>query len=284
MKATLSVLVCLAMVSCVAALPLGAERFVADVGAEPVGKDSTLFLVRVNNRPTEGELSAPETTTANPETARQYPWPYPPVFESALPEEAKQRLVEIFNTRTLDADERANQINAVFDSLPQAVIERLPLPVEYERLPVDVYRRLNFIHTAPGFAWAERQRLTQNIIESLPSEVRQLMKTARFGGPPPGFEYVLAPSIYKQLLFIHYNPELSREQRAEMITQVMRQVPAQQIEQLPLPAGMDRLPAELQRRLRSLVYDYTVPQQTRVKRVHDFVQMLPVEMRPPLRR
>jgi len=264
---------CLALTCAFAvALPIQEPRF----GGESSAKERRVFLVRVDAPAQQQQASEPAT--------RQFPWPYPPTFESVLPEWAKQRLVEIYTDSSLRAQERADQINAVFDSLPQQVIEQLPMPIEYERLPFDVYKRLHYIHTAPGFKWAERQQLTQQIVEAQSDEVRRLLGAPRFGGPPPGFEYVLAPTVYKQLLFIHYNPALSREQRSEMITQVMRQVPADQIERLPLPSGMDRLPAELQKRLRALVYDYSVAQAVRAQRVRDFVQTLPEELRPALRR
>jgi hypothetical protein len=230
------------------------------------------FVIQVNEQPRQQQQQ------------REFPWPYPPVFEPYLPEEAKMKLTQLYEDPTLSAEERADKINAAFDSLPQQVIEQLPLPVEYERLPADVYKRILYIHIAPGFRWAERQQLIRMIIESLPEEQRQLMRTPRIGGPPPGFEYVLAPTVYKQLLFAHHNSSLTLEQKAALITQIMRQVPAEQINRLPLPSGMDRLPLELQQRLRSLVYDYSVPQAVRTQRVRQFVQQLPAEVRPPLRK
>lgn len=215
---------------------------------------------------------------------REFPWPYPPVFEPILSDEVKQRLTNIYLDSTLSSEERASQINAVFDSLPQEIIEALPLPTEYERLPFDVYQRIQYVHVAPGFKWAERQGLIRDIIENLPEPERQLLHTPKIGGPPPGFETVLAPTVYKQLLFVHHNPHLTKEQKAQQISSIMRQVPQDQIDHLPLPKGMDQLPAELQKRLRSLVYDYSVPQPVRAQKVREFVNQLPIELRPPLRR
>lgn len=83
---------------------------------------------------------------------------------------------------------------------------------------------------------------------------------------------------------VHHNPRLNKEEKAELITRIMRQVPADQLARLPLPAGFERLPAELQQRVRSLIYDYSVPQQMRAQRVKEFVATLPEEVRPALRR
>jgi hypothetical protein len=251
----------LLLVSLTSALPLPKEEIASG--------DGRMFIV---------EIREPKQ-----EQKREFPWAYPPVFESVLPEEAKQRLTYIYGDSSLASEDRVNQVNAVFDSLPREVIQQLPLPTEYERLPVDVYKRILYVHTAPGFKWAERQQVIRDIVESLPVEQKQLMHTPRIGGPPPGFEFVLAPTVYKQLLMVHHNPRLSKEEKAALITRIMRQVPAEQINRLPMPAGMDQLPVELQQRLHALVYDYSVEQPVRAQRVRDFVQSLPTEMRPPLR-
>lgn len=238
-------------------------------------------MVRVDEaKPQQAELQKP----VEQQPKRDFPWPYPPIFEKYLPEEAKERLNVIYLDQSLSSEERVTQTNAVFDSLPQEVIEQLPLPEEYSRLPADVYQRIQYVHFAPGFKWAERQGLIQSIIESLPENERQLLHTPKLGGPPPGFQRVIAPTIYKQLLFVHYNPRLTMEQKAHQITLIMRQVPQQQIELLPLPRGMDQLPVEIQKRLRSLVYDYSVEQSVRAQRVREFVEQLPAELRPALRR
>lgn len=174
----------------------------------------------------------------------------------------------------MTSEERVNKVNAVFDSLPQEIRMQLPLPVEYERLPADVYRRIVYIHVADGFKWAERQHLIHSIVESLSDEEKKLMQTPRIGGPPAGFELVLAPTVYKQLLFVHHNPQLTKEEKAELITKIMRQVPQDQINQLPLPAEMQQLPMELKARARSLVYDYSVPQMIRARRVKEFMEQI----------
>jgi hypothetical protein len=266
-------LLVLSLTSALPLLPLlGSEGEKLSVLRDETKGDGRMFIVQV---------SEPKKET---EQKREFPWPYPPVFESVLPEEVKQRLVYIYSDTSLASEDRVNQINAVFDSLPREIIVQLPLPNEYERLPADVYKRILYVHTAPGFKWAERQQLIRDIVESLPVEQRQLMHTPRIGGPPPGFELVLAPTVYKQLLTVHHNPRLTKEEKATLITRIMRQVPAEQINQLPLPSGMDQLPIELQQRLRALVYDYSVEQPIRAQRVREFVQRLPAEMQPMLRK
>jgi hypothetical protein len=263
------------MVVAIPVLPLsvgGVEKLEALKRGEESGLKT--FIVQVKEKESQEQQQKEELKPEQQEQRREFPWPYPPVFESVLPIEAKQRLTQIYVDSTLNAVQRERQVNAVFDELPQQIIERLPLPAEYERLPADVYKRIVYIHVAPGFKWAERQNLIRDIVESLPAEQKQLMQTPRIGGPPPGFEFVLAPTVYKQLLLVHHNPRLAKEEKSTLITQIMRQVPQEQLDRLPLPADLENLPAELKTRARSLVFDYSIPQQIRAQRVHAFIQQL----------
>lgn len=147
----------------------------------------------------------------------------------------------------------------------------------------DVYRRIEYIHVAPGWKWKERQTLIRDIVESLPEAERQLLVSPRLGGPPAGFEEVLAPTVYKQLLFVHHNTHLTKEQKADQITLIMKQVPQDQINRLPMPRGFDTLPVESQQRARSLIYDYSLPQPARALKVRRFVEELPPQIRSQLR-
>jgi hypothetical protein len=55
--------------------------------------------------------------------------------------------------------------------------------------------------------------------------------------PPPGFERLLPPDVYNQLLQIHRNPELGPQEKSQQIDQIMRSLPQSILEQLPLPPG-----------------------------------------------
>ena len=84
----------------------------------------------------------------------------PPQFESYLPTIAKRSLLGVFLDITLSPEERSRKINEVFDSLPQEIVSRLPLPdgrrevglqwptaffSGYERLSADVYARIAYV-------------------------------------------------------------------------------------------------------------------------------------------
>lgn len=104
--------------------------------------------------------------------------------------------------------------------------------------------------------------------------------------PPPGFEDVLAPSVYQQLLKVHQNSDLTVQEKKQQVDKIMQQVPADQLAKLPLPPLMRMLPEETQQRVRSLMHNYQTPWEERHKKVREFVKSLPIEerrlMRPPL--
>jgi hypothetical protein len=85
-------LVCLAFVGLTSALPLNVEQK-SDNGAR-------VFLVRVDEaQPPKADLPKP---TGQPK--RDFPWPYPPVFENYLPDEVKQRLTVIYMDQSLSTE------------------------------------------------------------------------------------------------------------------------------------------------------------------------------------
>lgn len=47
--------------------------------------------------------------------------------------------------------------------------------------------------------------------------------------PPPGFEAVLAPTVYQQLIAVHQNTKLSVVEKKQQVDKVMQQVPADQL-------------------------------------------------------
>lgn len=63
----------------------------------------------------------------------------PPIFESILSEEAKEKLNEIQSNKDLTWQERRQQIDAILDEVPPSEISKLPLPKGFEKLPNGVY-------------------------------------------------------------------------------------------------------------------------------------------------
>jgi hypothetical protein len=101
--------------------------------------------------------------------------------------------------------------------------------------------------------------------------------------PPPGFEFALAPTIYKQLMTVHQNPTLSVEDKKRSIDKIMSMVPQDQLDRLPLPPNFDRLDAENVQRIRQLMHNFQLDWDARHQSVKDFIAQLPMEQRRLLR-
>jgi len=213
---------------------------------------------------------------------------YPPMLDPILGEEAKERLNEISQNQQLSWEERRQQIDAVLDTIPPSQLARMPMPPGFEKLPTGVYDQIKAIHTDDSLNWSERRQRIRTIMHSIPPEQRRsAFKDMWFPPmPPPGFESVLAPTVYQQLVAVHQNSKLTVPEKKRQVDRIMQQVPADQLARLPLPPLMRQLPAGTQQRIRSIMHNYRTPWEERHKMVRAFMKTLPAEekrlMRPPL--
>ncbi|KAI6206095.1 Beta-lactamase domain containing protein [Aphelenchoides besseyi] len=212
----------------------------------------------------------------------------PPQFEDVLPQEAKTQLMGIYNNTELTHEERMQQMNAVYDSLPTNLFTSLPLPEGFNNLPEATLDQIKVVHSNPNLRYSERRQQIRSLLDSIPYEQRRAAFKGTFFPPmpPPGFESVLSPTVYKQLLSVHRNPQLSAEQKKQQADRIMQQVPDDQLKRLPLPFLFDKLPVETQQRLRGIIHNFRMPWDKRRELMHEFIHSLPVEerrvLRPPL--
>lgn len=101
--------------------------------------------------------------------------------------------------------------------------------------------------------------------------------------PPPGFEAIVGPTVFKQLIRIHENPAFSTDDKKAAIDQIMRAVPRSQLDSLPLPPGFDKLPYEEVQRVRAIFTNFDLNWNERHEQVMEFVKNLPKELRRLLR-
>lgn len=89
----------------------------------------------------------------------------PPGFDEHLPEDAKQRLIQLHFDRTLNFEQRRDKIEEVLDGLPKEVLEKLPLPPGLERLPEESKAKFKELHMNRDLSWRERHELVQKAIK-----------------------------------------------------------------------------------------------------------------------
>jgi hypothetical protein len=213
---------------------------------------------------------------------------YPPMLDSLLPQETKDKIKEITANRQLNWEERREQIDQLLDSIPPSQLAKMPLPSGFEKLPIGVYEQIKEIHDDETMKWSKRRQKVRQIMHTIPHEQRRaVFKDMWFPPmPPASFESVLAPTVYQQLLKVHQNVNLTVAEKKDRVDRIMQQVPGDQLMKLPLPPLMRQLPTETQQRIRLIMHNYRTPWDERHQKVREFVQSLPKEekrlMRPPL--
>ncbi|KAH7730596.1 Protein Y75B7AR.1 [Aphelenchoides avenae] len=185
-------------------------------------------------------------------------------------------------------------------SLTSDILAKLPMPPGFEKLPEETQKKLRDIHTDTSLNWKERHHKIHKLIESLPLEQRRLLPPSPpppFGSPPPfgphgfppmpppGFEDVLPKDVYSALVAVHRNQSMTVKQKKQAIDEIMRKVPVEIREKLPLPPGFDRLPAEKLKSIRGILTNNALDFDSRHEKLEEFIKSLPKEerrlIRPP---
>ena len=71
-------------------------------------------------------------------------------------------------------------IDEVLDSVAPEILEKIPPPPGFDKLPQDVQDQLKKIHSNRSLKWSEKMEKGKAIIDALPEEQRRLLP------PPPG--------------------------------------------------------------------------------------------------
>ncbi|CAD5231444.1 unnamed protein product [Bursaphelenchus xylophilus] len=216
----------------------------------------------------------------------------PPGFDELLPSESKQKLMELHLNRDLTFEQRREAIEQVFDELPQEILAKLPLPPGLERLPEEHKQKFRNLQMDRSMTAVDRHNKVKEMVSQLPEELQQVVNPPAGippmvrgfpSRPPPGFEAIVGPSVFKQLVKVHESTDLTVPEKKNMIDLIMRQVPRAQLEKLPLPPGFDLLPFEAIQRVRAIFTNFEINWDERHRLVMNFIQQLPREQRRLLR-
>uniref|UniRef100_A0AC34FZL2 Uncharacterized protein n=1 Tax=Panagrolaimus sp. ES5 TaxID=591445 RepID=A0AC34FZL2_9BILA len=125
--------------------------------------------------------------------------PPPPDAFKWLPTEAKDKLKSIHEDHSLKWEERKKMIDEVFDSLPQEIMDKMPLPPGFDKLPSDIQEQAKAINSDRTIKWGEKREKIRALINSLPEEQRRLVPFPRFGGLVPPFGPRGLPPLVEEL-------------------------------------------------------------------------------------
>ncbi|CEF69066.1 Hypothetical protein SRAE_2000371800 [Strongyloides ratti] len=226
------------------------------------------------------------------ENGGRFPWrgprgPYPKDFEDILPEAVKEQLKTIYEDKSLRWRERKDKIDEVMSNLPQEIKEKLPVPPEYRDLPKEIQDQLKAIKLAPKLTREEKRNKVKSLIDSLPEETKKLIKPRPFPfppmGPPKEFEEVLGTQVFNKLKNIHENKELSPSEKWANVEEIMKSLPTEVLEKLPLPPHLRNLPEDIQEKLKKIFVDKTLSFQEKRQKSRELIKTLPEEIRKSIR-
>ncbi|KAI1712241.1 hypothetical protein DdX_09791 [Ditylenchus destructor] len=221
----------------------------------------------------------------------------PPGFAGVLPSDVIQKLKSLQSNLELSFPEKQAEFDRILNSVDPATLAKLPFPPGFEGLPENVKEKIKEIHTNTEMSWNEKSKQIGKIIESLPPNLKAFLPEGPPGinggkrinfppMPPPGFKEVLPADTYAQLLQVHQDANLTPKEKIHKIDTIMRSLPQEVLDKLPLPPGFAQLPPETVEKARAIFADKTLDYEAKNKKIIAFVKSLPEEQRqlvkPPL--
>jgi len=194
----------------------------------------------------------------------------PPGFEKVLPPKQTKQLRDLHANEKLTIMEKRAEFERIMSTVPSEILAKLPIGPAFERLPEEWQAKIRDIHANTSISLSEKQQNVNELINFPPR-------------PPPGFEKILTPETYSSLLKIHQDPNLNPKEKAARIDEVMRSLPQDTMDKLPLPPGFDQLPEDKVKEAKAIFSDRTLDYQAKDRKVADFVMSLPPNVRRSLR-
>uniref|UniRef100_A0A0N4ZLW0 DUF148 domain-containing protein n=1 Tax=Parastrongyloides trichosuri TaxID=131310 RepID=A0A0N4ZLW0_PARTI len=213
--------------------------------------------------------------------------PYPKDFEDILPTEIKDQLKALYENKDLKWRERREKVDSIMSNLPQEIKDKLPVPPEYRDLPKEIQQQLKAIKFAPSLTREEKRNKLKSLIDSLPEETRKLIKPRPFPfpprGPPKEFEEVLGTQVFNKLKAVHENKELTPSEKWANIEEIMKGLPTEVLEKLPLPPHLRNLPEDVQAQLKKIFVDKSLSFQEKRQKTKEIIKALPEEIRKTIK-
>ncbi|CAJ0595036.1 unnamed protein product [Cylicocyclus nassatus] len=104
----------------------------------------------------------------------------PPEFVRVLPADVVQKLRGVHKNQALTHEQRMEQMDRILHSLPDAILDKIPLPPGFDKLPQKTRDELRKIHRDRSLTHRQRFQKMKQIINALPPELRP-----RRPPPPP---------------------------------------------------------------------------------------------------
>ena len=127
--------------------------------------------------------------------------------------------------------QKEEKIGAILNQLPDEILDKLPLPPEFDHLPDDAKKKIREIGRDRQLTMAQKHQKISSIIDALPPNIRRLIPPPV---PPPVFDHLPA-EVRDQLKAVFKDESLNWEERHRKIHAIMKSLPEEVVRALPRP-------------------------------------------------
>ncbi|VDO40254.1 unnamed protein product, partial [Onchocerca flexuosa] len=100
----------------------------------------------------------------------------PSEFKGILPPEIFAQLTTIHQDQSLTIPQKIVKIEEIMNTLPEDVLQRLPLPPVFRLLPQDVQKMIKTVRTTKNLTMEEKWLQMIILIESLPKQQHRMLQ------------------------------------------------------------------------------------------------------------
>jgi hypothetical protein len=99
----------------------------------------------------------------------------PPELERILPADTVSKLKAIHADRSLGFPEKQQKIDEVMVTVPHDILDKIPPPPGFNKLPESVQNDLKNINRSRDMTWQQKQEKVRALIQSLPGHLRSIL-------------------------------------------------------------------------------------------------------------
>ena len=96
---------------------------------------------------------------------------------------------------------------------------------------------------------------------------------------PEGIDKILPPETFQQLIAIHGDKNINGLERRRKLDELMRKVPKDVRDKIPLPPHLAKLPADVQSELRKIYFDDSLSFEDKAEKGRLYMKGLPEDTR-----
>uniref|UniRef100_A0A7E5A1S3 Secreted RxLR effector peptide protein n=1 Tax=Panagrellus redivivus TaxID=6233 RepID=A0A7E5A1S3_PANRE len=178
-------------------------------------------------------------------------------YKVIMPADAFTKLLAIYAKKELTSMEKFAELNELFKTLPEDVIEKMPLPKVFRKLPASIQRQIHAVYYSKELKLEDKLDKLDDIINNMPPELMKLIPhQPKFPEVPEAIEFqvsvllhfngyfhiddlrdYLDPEMYDHLLILARQTDLPETTRAFLIGRLLKEAYEANSESFPLPIG-----------------------------------------------